>query len=178
MMTRYDELEAKIEYYRTTCDEPQLDIDEALNSKEYFKNRVAELKEERKDLRERIEELEIENNKLRDEIASIVTNEDLLADLNGANTALEMLEEENKQISAERDKWVGYAEEGFERIKELEARLHSNGECALEETDSYDVAYETVHVLECSACGRTCEYINGAYNYCPNCGAKGWQKGE
>lgn len=27
-----------------------------------------------------------------------------------------------------------------------------------------------VHVLECSACGHTCEQVNGDYEYCPHCG--------
>ena len=27
-----------------------------------------------------------------------------------------------------------------------------------------------VHVLECSACGHTCEHVNGDYDYCPHCG--------
>lgn len=30
----------------------------------------------------------------------------------------------------------------------------------------------TVHVMKCSACGGTYEYVNGGYEYCPRCGAK------
>lgn len=44
------------------------------------------------------------------------------------------------------------------------------GECELAEVDSYSNANETVHVLECSACGKTCEHVNGSYPRCPHCG--------
>ena len=65
-----------------------------------------------------------------------------------------------------------FIDRSYEAIAdELNAALDS-GECELVETDSYSSACETVHVLECSACGQTCEHVNGAYNYCPNCGAK------
>ena len=30
----------------------------------------------------------------------------------------------------------------------------------------------TVHVMECSACGRTYEHVNGDYEYCPHCRAR------
>ena len=29
----------------------------------------------------------------------------------------------------------------------------------------------TVHVMECYACGRTYEHVNGDYERCPHCGA-------
>ncbi len=31
---------------------------------------------------------------------------------------------------------------------------------------------ELIHVMECSACGGTYEYVNGGYEFCPRCGAK------
>ena len=40
------------------------------------------------------------------------------------------------------------------------------------ETNSYSNPREVIHVLECSACGRTCEHVNGSYPRCPHCGAK------
>jgi len=46
------------------------------------------------------------------------------------------------------------------------------GECELVEVDSYSNAYEVIHVLECSACGETCEHVNGSYPRCPHCGRK------
>ena len=52
---------------------------------------------------------------------------------------------------------------------ELNAVL-GDGDCELEETD-YCYAGE-VRVIECSACGRTCEHANGSYEYCPHCGRK------
>ena len=52
---------------------------------------------------------------------------------------------------------------------ELNAAL-GDGDCELEETD-YCYAGE-VRVIECSACGQTCEHINGSYEYCPHCGRK------
>ena len=30
----------------------------------------------------------------------------------------------------------------------------------------------TIHVMECSKCGRTYEHVNGNYEFCPNCGRK------
>lgn len=54
---------------------------------------------------------------------------------------------------------------------ELNAAL-GGGECVLEETESYSNANEVIHVLECSACGETCEHVNGAYPRCPHCGWK------
>ena len=47
-----------------------------------------------------------------------------------------------------------------------------SGTCELTETDSYSNANEVVHVLECSACGETCEHVNGSYPRCPHCGRK------
>ena len=29
-----------------------------------------------------------------------------------------------------------------------------------------------IHVMECSACGRTFEHVNGSYEYCPHCRAR------
>jgi DNA-directed RNA polymerase subunit RPC12/RpoP len=46
------------------------------------------------------------------------------------------------------------------------------GECELNEVDTYSNAREVVHVLECSACGETCEHVNGSYPRCPHCGRK------
>ena len=46
------------------------------------------------------------------------------------------------------------------------------GTCELTETDSYSNANEVIHVLECSACGETCEHVNGSYPRCPHCGRK------
>lgn len=60
--------------------------------------------------------------------------------------------------------------EAADTIEALSAKL--NAECELEEVDSYSNAYEPVHVLECSACGETCEHTNGAYPRCPHCGRK------
>lgn len=30
----------------------------------------------------------------------------------------------------------------------------------------------TIHVMECSKCGRTYEHVNGNYEFCPRCGRK------
>lgn len=55
--------------------------------------------------------------------------------------------------------------------------------CELEETESYEcrrfdtadpklyATRLTVHVLECTECGRTCEHVNGTYPRCPYCSA-------
>ena len=60
--------------------------------------------------------------------------------------------------------------EAASSIEALSAKL--NAECELEEVDAYDSAGEPVHVLECSACGQTCEHVYGGYEYCPHCGRK------
>ena len=31
---------------------------------------------------------------------------------------------------------------------------------------------ELIHVMECSACGGTYEYVNGGYEFCPRCGRR------
>lgn len=55
------------------------------------------------------------------------------------------------------------------------------GTCIADETDTWECVCDglgrygervTIHVMECSACGRTFEYINGSYEYCPYCRAK------
>jgi hypothetical protein len=54
------------------------------------------------------------------------------------------------------------------------------GTCKADETERIWCRYKgwlhdrflTVHVMECSACGGTYEYVNGSYEYCPRCGAK------
>lgn len=56
-----------------------------------------------------------------------------------------------------------------EIANELNAAL-GGGECELVEVDSYSSDMETIHVLECSACGKTCEHVNGSYPKCPHCG--------
>jgi len=60
--------------------------------------------------------------------------------------------------------------EAADTIEAMSDKL--SAECELEEVDAYDSAGEPVHVLECSACGETCEHINGGYEYCPHCGRK------
>lgn len=40
----------------------------------------------------------------------------------------------------------------------------------LVEVETYDCGGVWVHVLECDKCGRTCEHVNGDYDYCPHCG--------
>ena len=54
---------------------------------------------------------------------------------------------------------------------ELNAALGGR-ECELVEVDSYRSDMEIIHVLECSACGKTCEHVNGSYPKCPHCGAR------
>lgn len=55
--------------------------------------------------------------------------------------------------------------------------------CHVEETERYECItnrfksfdfnpHITVHVMECSNCGRTYEHVFGNYEYCPHCCAK------
>ena len=49
--------------------------------------------------------------------------------------------------------------------------------CKADETEHIDISWQdgrhlTIHVMECSECGRTYEYVNGEYEYCPHCGRR------
>ena len=56
----------------------------------------------------------------------------------------------------------------------------TNETCHADETETWQgvcmskpiryVRNLTIHVMECSACGRTYEHVNGGYEYCPHCG--------
>ena len=57
-----------------------------------------------------------------------------------------------------------------------------NGEaCHADETETWECVCDgighygkrlTVHVMECSECGRTYEHVFGDYEYCPHCGRR------
>lgn len=53
--------------------------------------------------------------------------------------------------------------------------------CTADETDTWECVCDgigrygkrvTVHVMECSECGRTYEHVNGGYEFCPRCRRK------
>ena len=55
------------------------------------------------------------------------------------------------------------------------------GACHADETDAWECVCDqmgrygkrvTIHVMECSKCGRTYEHVNGNYEFCPNCGRR------
>ena len=55
------------------------------------------------------------------------------------------------------------------------------GTCHADETDTWECVCDgigrygkrvTVHVMECSECGRTYEHVNGGYEFCPRCRRK------
>ena len=55
------------------------------------------------------------------------------------------------------------------------------GECQADETETIECVCDdvwhygkrlTVHVMECSECGRTYEHVNGTYEFCPHCGRR------
>lgn len=55
------------------------------------------------------------------------------------------------------------------------------GTCQADETDTWECVCDgighygervTVHVMECSECGRTYEHVNGGYECCPHCGRR------
>ena len=53
----------------------------------------------------------------------------------------------------------------------------TNGTCHADETERIYISWQdgrrvTIHVMECSECGRTYEHVNGDYEYCPRCGRK------
>lgn len=89
------------------------------------------------------------------------------------------LEEELERVRAERDEW----KLRFEGMCDTRADDAPKRTCELEETESYEcrrfdtaepklyATRLTVHVLECSECGRTCEHVNGTYPRCPYCSA-------
>lgn len=50
--------------------------------------------------------------------------------------------------------------------------------CEVDETDTWECVCDsighygkrmTIHVMECSECGRTYEHVNGDYEFCPHC---------
>ena len=70
---------------------------------------------------------------------------------------------------------AGDLREAADTIISLRDKLQAaelGGTCELVETDSYSNPHEFVHVLECSACGETCEHVNGSYQRCPHCGRR------
>jgi hypothetical protein len=83
------------------------------------------------------------------------------------------------ELTAERDEW----KLRFEGMCDTRADDAPKRTCELEETESYEcrrfgtaepklyATRLTVHVLECSECGRTCEHVNGTYPRCPYCSA-------
>jgi len=53
--------------------------------------------------------------------------------------------------------------------------------CQADETDTWECVCDgighygermTIHVMECSECGRTYEHVNGGYECCPHCGRR------
>lgn len=55
------------------------------------------------------------------------------------------------------------------------------GTCEADETDTWECVCDsvgqygkrmTIHVMECTECGRTYEHVNGSYEFCPRCGKK------
>lgn len=96
------------------------------------------------------------------------TPEQAIAATMGSRTAnvddiLELLDEMNHVESISYDV--------YSQLHDAIAELGSET-CELAETESYNNTNEVIHVLECSACGKTCEYVNGSYPRCPHCGRK------
>lgn len=57
----------------------------------------------------------------------------------------------------------------------------TDGTCHADETDAMECVCDqvgrygkrvTIHMMECSECGRTYEHVNGGYEFCPMCGRK------
>ena len=57
----------------------------------------------------------------------------------------------------------------------------TNETCHADETDTWECVCDqigrygkrvTIHVMECSECGRTYEHVNGDYEFCPRCGRR------
>lgn len=53
--------------------------------------------------------------------------------------------------------------------------------CHADETDTLECVCDqvgrygkrvTIHMMECSECGRTYEHVNGDYEFCPRCGRR------
>ena len=60
-------------------------------------------------------------------------------------------------------------------------RRQNTSVCGADETETYDIVYDSLgkycmrdklHVIECTVCGGTYEYVNGDYEYCPRCGRR------
>ena len=65
-----------------------------------------------------------------------------------------------------------FIERDWQAIADALNATLGRGTCKLEETESYSSERGTVHVLECSECGRECEHVNGDYEHCPHCLAR------
>ena len=129
---------------------------------------------------ERIAELEAENERLRKAGYEIGYHDAMKSAKHGGTLTAEQVRETVEKhwhdLPADYDMPEAtalpeYSYDWQAITDELNAELGS-GTCELTETDSYSNANEVVHVLECSACGETCEHVNGSYPRCPNCGRK------
>lgn len=62
----------------------------------------------------------------------------------------------------------------------------TKSECTFDETETWECVCDnirrygermTIHVMECSECGKEHEHVNGEYEYCPHCGRKAVEHG-
>lgn len=64
------------------------------------------------------------------------------------------------------------AEAMAQHIIERAMALGGVRSCRMDRTEEATVKQVNVRIWKCSECGRECEELNGAYQYCPHCGAK------
>lgn len=77
---------------------------------------------------------------------------------------------------------MGY-DDALAKRKPDASKVHIFGQrtCHVDETETFECVCDgighygkrvTIHVMECSECGRTYEHVFGDYEYCPHCGAR------
>lgn len=86
----------------------------------------------------------------------------------------------NTHLIIRDDGWQAIADELNDTLGSFNCSNSERTEmCYADETDTWECVCDgighygervTVHVMECSECGRTYEHVNGDYEYCPRCG--------
>ena len=61
----------------------------------------------------------------------------------------------------------------MQKLPKRLADLIDRPTCHMEHTDTYRTSEGLeIRTWECDRCGRTCEEVNGDYEFCPHCGAE------
>ena len=71
------------------------------------------------------------------------------------------------------NRWRDSGLDERQSFAEYLADLIDRPTCHMEHTDTYRTSEGLeIRTWECDRCGRTCEDLNGSYEFCPHCGAE------